>query len=155
MTERKRNNGEREAKQGGILDEISSMKKYQVTIFSASHTPPTFECIVKARSVEEASARAVVQGRNFMQAAVINNMQEAMLDVIKTIRETGSMSEEQYEHMVHVTPNSPKAFEIDGIMVMDMDRVRGKVMSEHDMQDEMFSGLTDMLKKEASKNEEE
>lgn len=151
MTERRRNLGTGSKEQP--MEEHSEMKTYEVTLFNHRYEPPTYRCQVRARTIEEATARAMVQGRNFNQAQIINHMQDACMDVIKSIHEDGHITEQQYKAVVSATPTH-EDFEIDGVLVTNIANVRGVVASEREMTDNIAEGFEQMLKAEAKKEEE-
>lgn len=151
MTERKRNLGTGSKEQP--MEEHSEMKTYEVTLFNHRYEPPTYKCQVRARTIEEATARAMVQGRNFNQAQIVNHLQDACMDVIKSIHEDGHITEQQYKAVVSATPTH-EDFEIDGVLVTNIANVRGVVASEREMTDNIADGFEQLLKDEAKKEEE-
>ena len=151
MTERRRNLGTGSKEQP--MEEHSEMKTYEVTLFNHRYEPPTYKCQVRARTIEEATARAMVQGRNFNQAQIVNHLQDACMDVIKSIHEDGHITEQQYKSVVNVTPTH-EDFEIDGVLVTNIANVRGVVASEREMTENIADGFEQMLKEEAKKEEE-
>ena len=151
MTERRRNLGTGSKEQP--MEEHSEEKTYEVTLFNHRYEPPTYKCQVRARTIEEATARAMVQGRNFNQAQIINHMQDACMEVIKSIHDDGHITEQQYKEVVRATP-SHEDFEIDGVLVTNIANVRGVVASEREMTENIADGFEQMLKDEAKKEEE-
>ena len=151
MTERRRNLGNGSKEQP--MEEHSEMKTYEVTLFNHRYEPPTYKCQVRARTIEEATARAMVQGRNFNQAQIINHLQDAVMEVIKSIHDDGHITEQQYKEVVQATPTH-EDFEIDGVLVTNIANVRGVVASEREMTENIAEGFEQMLKDEAKKEEE-
>lgn len=151
MTERRRNLGTGSKEQP--MEEHSEMKTYEVTLFNHRYEPPTYKCQVRARTIEEATARAMVQGRNFNQAQIVNHLQDAVMDVIKSIHDDGHITEQQYKAVVNATPTH-EDFEIDGVLVTNIANVRGVVASEREMTDNIADGFEQLLKDEAKKEEE-
>ena len=151
MTERRRNLGTGSKEQP--MEEHSEMKTYEVTLFNHRYEPPTYKCQVRARTIEEATARAMVQGRNFNQAQIVNHLQDACMDVIKSIHDDGHISEQQYKSVVNATPTH-EDFDIDGVLVTNIANVRGVVASEREMTENIADGFEQMLKEEAKKEEE-
>lgn len=135
------------------LEEHSEWKLFDVKLFSQKHEPPMFEAQVKARTIEEATTRALVQGRNFNQAAIVNKLNELSLGVIKNIREHGSISEEEYNNFVKANPTH-EDFEIDGIIVTNAKKVNSNVMTEQQMSNDIHEGFAKLLSQQPKAEEE-
>lgn len=135
------------------LEEHSEWKLFDVKLFSQKHEPPMFEAQIRARTIEEATSRALVQGRNFNQAAIVNRLNELSLGVIKSIEETGSISKEEYDKFMQANPTH-EDFEIDGIIVTNAKKVNSNVMTEQQMSNDIHDGFVALLSQQAKTEEE-
>jgi len=135
------------------LQEMSEWKLFDVKLFSSKHTPAMFEAQIKARTIEEATARALAQGRNFNQAAIVNKLNELSAGIIQSLTDNGSITKEEYKAFMSANPTH-EDFELDGVIVTNAKKVNSNVMTEQDLSDDIHKGFVQLLQQETKTEEE-
>ena len=127
--------------------------KYTAQIMIGYKEPPVMQIDINARSLAEATTRAIELGRQHIQADILNANHDDLYKILKHKQEGGELTDE-FMKTLQMPKVSHDDFDIDGIIVNRADTVQTKVMSEKEVNNNLHTGITEFLK-ENSKQEEE
>jgi len=155
MSNRNRNN----SNNNGVLNEESAqtrkIKNYQAFITIAYKEPPIQELNVRARSITEATAKALELGKQFIQADIVNAQQEIMFQLVERYKETNELDKETLLEFAKAQPNQDD-FDINGIVVAEKEAVTIHAHAEDELANKMHEDIQSFLREvDDTKKEEE
>ena len=126
---------------------------YTAQIMIGYKEPPVMQIDINARSMAEATTRAIELGRQHIQADILNSNHDDLRKILKHYSEGGELTDEFKESLTMPTVTHDD-FDIDGIIVNRADKVQTKVMSEREVNNNLHTGITEFLKENSDKEEE-
>lgn len=154
MSNRNRNN----SNQNGILNEESTqtrkIKNYQAFITIAYKEPPIQEVNVRARSLAEATAKALELGKQFIQADIVNAQQDIVFQLVEKYKETGELDKATLMEFAKSQPNQDD-FDINGLVIAEKEAVTVHAHSEDELANKMHDDIQSFLREVDTKKEEE
>jgi len=139
VSKRKRNTS------SSIPEDVLQQKSYKVTLMSSRHTPPTLSYDLVAISPEEAFGKAISIANAHMQGSIMNNFMELTGKALTTLVKGEELTEEQMIELRDWSVDHNQ-FQVDGVMVINTDKIQGEVMASGDIADDIADGFEKYLK---------